>query len=120
MDPETRKVLESAVKALADFKRVFGRDLTPALLREMYVALRLDLSPGRRLNEPGFDLVSNEGTRYQVKVRTPSTLNVDVNNFDFDYLLCAPRTGRLWPVQANPAKTAGGQPHLVEVVLSRF
>ena len=37
--------------------------------------------------EPGFDLVSNEGTRYQVKVRTPSTLNVDVNNFDFDYLI---------------------------------
>ena len=50
MDPETRKVLESAVKALADFKRVFGRDLTPALLGEMYVALRLDLSPGRRLD----------------------------------------------------------------------
>ncbi len=75
------------MRALVDFKRAFGRDFTPPLLADMYVALELDLSPALRTNEPGFDLVSSDGKRYQVKERNPSTLNVDVNNFDFDYVV---------------------------------
>jgi hypothetical protein len=87
VDTERRRVLQVAAKAVADFKRVFGRDLTPSLLGEIYVALELDLPLPTRSNEPGYDLLAADGTRYQVKVRSPSTLNVDVNNFDFDYLV---------------------------------
>lgn len=87
MDEQTRDVLKTAVKALADFKRIFGRDLTPSLLAEMYTALDLDLRLPDRRNEPGFDLVASDGMRYQVKQRDPETLNVDINNFDFDYLV---------------------------------
>lgn len=76
-----------AVKALAEFKREFGRDLTPSLLAELYVALEFDLLPAARPNEPGFDLMASDGKRYQVKQRDLRTLNVDINNFDFDYLV---------------------------------
>jgi hypothetical protein len=53
MEAEKRRVLEAAVKELTDFKRIFGRDLTPFYLGEMYVALQLNLSPVVRPNEPG-------------------------------------------------------------------
>jgi hypothetical protein len=87
MNVETQRVFDKAVKAMADFKRTFGRDLTPSLLAELYVALELDLSPVSAPNTPGFDLLSSDGKRYQVKQRSPKTLNIDINNFDFDYLV---------------------------------
>src|SRR6266852_738198 len=86
MDSHTHGILQNALTALADFKRAFGRDLTPSLLGEIYAATELDLVPTGRCNEPGFDLVDGHGRRYQVKQREPNTLNIDVNNFGFDYL----------------------------------
>lgn len=79
--------IRDAVKALVEFKREFNRDLTVSLLAELYVAMELDLLPTSVSNQQGFDLIGPDGKRYQVKHRGPDVLNVDVNNFDFDYLL---------------------------------
>jgi hypothetical protein len=79
--------IRNAVKALVEFKREFNRDLTVSLLAELYVALELDLLPASLSNQQGFDLIDAEGKRYQVKQRGCDVLNVDVNNFDFDYLV---------------------------------
>jgi hypothetical protein len=78
--------IRAAVKALVEFKREYNRDLTVSLLAELYVALELDLLPASLSNQQGFDLTGADGKRYQVKQRGCDVLNVDVNNFDFDYL----------------------------------
>jgi hypothetical protein len=85
-DPQ-RDAIRSAVEALVAFKRVFNRDLTPSILAELYVALELGLAPTQLCNQSGFDLMSCDGVRYQVKHRHADVLNVDLNNFDFDYLV---------------------------------
>jgi hypothetical protein len=82
-----RATLQMAVEALVRFKREFNRDLTPSVLAELYVALEFDLTPAQLCNNPGFDLLGADGKRYQVKHRSVETLNVDLNNFDFDYLV---------------------------------
>jgi len=40
-----------------------------------------------RANTKGFDLRGADGTRYQVKGRDATVQNVDINDFDFDYLV---------------------------------
>jgi hypothetical protein len=86
--PDKRHVaIRNAVKALVEFKREFNRDLTVSLLAELYAALELDLLPACVTNQQGFDLVGADGKRYQVKQRGRDVLNVDINNFDFDYLV---------------------------------
>ena len=87
LDESKRAAIQTAVQALVQFKREFNRDLTPSILAELYVALELDLAPAQLCNHPGFDLVGRDGKRYQVKQRGCDVLNVDVNNFDFDYLV---------------------------------
>ena len=82
-----KAAIEIAVQALVRFKREFNRDLTPSVLAELYVALEFDLVPAQLCNHPGFDLTGSDGKRYQVKQRGSEVLNVDVNNFDFDYLV---------------------------------
>ena len=82
-----RAAIRVAVEALVQFKREFDRDLTPSMLAELYVALELDLTPAQLCNHPGFDLVGSDGRRYQIKQRGADVLNVDVNNFAFDYLV---------------------------------
>jgi hypothetical protein len=57
------------------------------MIAELYVALELDLLPTSVLNHQGFDLIGADGKRYQVKQRGCDVLNVDVNNFDFDFLV---------------------------------
>lgn len=79
--------IRDAVKALVEFKREFNRNLTVSLLSELYVALELDLLPAPLSNQRGFDLIGPDGKRYQVKQRGAEVLNVDVNNFEFDYLV---------------------------------
>ena len=85
-DPK-QTAIRNAVQALVQFKREFGRDLTVELLAELYVALELDLLPVSAPNQRGFDLIGADGQRYQVKQRRPDVLNVDVNNFEFDFLV---------------------------------
>lgn len=87
MKPEEQAALQSAVMAMAQFKRMFRMDLSPSLLAEIYVALELDLDLPKGGNQPGFDLTSTAGLRYQVKQRNSGTQNVDVNNFDFDFVV---------------------------------
>ncbi|MBZ5636901.1 MAG: hypothetical protein LAO55_27575 [Acidobacteriia bacterium] len=82
-----RDAIRNAVQALVQFKREFKRDLTASLLAELYVAMELDLLPATISNQQGFDLIGGDGKRYQVKHRGCDVLNVDVNNFDFDYLV---------------------------------
>ncbi len=86
-DVSKRIVIETAVQALVQFKLAFNRDLSSSMLAELYVALQLNLLPIEGCNHPGYDLVSRDGTKYQVKQRHADVLNVDTNNFDFDYLV---------------------------------
>jgi hypothetical protein len=86
-DESKRATIRIAVEALVRFRREFNRDLTPSMLAELYVALELGLAPADLCNHPGFDLLGSDGKRYQVKQRRADVLNVDVNNFDFDYLM---------------------------------
>ena len=86
-DESRRATIRVAVEALVRFKREFNRDLTPSVLAELYVARELDLAPAELCNHPGYDLLGGDGNRYQVKQRDEEVLNVDVNNFDFDYLM---------------------------------
>lgn len=73
--------------AISAFKRAFGRDLSADFLAELYVARELGLILPDRCNQPGCDAVDSTGIRYQIKHRSVSTLNVDVNNFDFDHIV---------------------------------
>lgn len=82
-----RETIKIAVEALVRFKREFNRDLAPSVLAELYVARELGLVPAELRNHPGYDLLGDEGKRYQVKQRGENVLNVDVNSFDFDYLM---------------------------------
>ena len=82
-----KAAIQVALQALVLYKREFNRDLTPAVLAELYVALELDLVPAQLCNHPGFDLMGNDGKRYQIKQRGSEVLNLDVNNFEFDYLI---------------------------------
>lgn len=83
----SQETVALAVDALVRFKREFNRDLTPSVLAELYVARELSLVPVDLCNNPGYDLLGDDGKRYQVKQRGENVLNVDVNNFDFDYLM---------------------------------
>ena len=109
MERKEREIIEIALRALADFKREFGRDLTPSLLAELYVALKLDLAPATQGNQAGFDLIATDGKRFQVKQRDPATLNLDINSFDFDYLVLVNLADDysllgLWKMHVNEAR----------------
>ncbi len=86
-DLDKKAVFDSIIPAIASFKAVFGRDISPDFLAELYVARELDLELPDESNKPGADAISFNGERYEIKYRSTSTLNVDVNNFDFDNLV---------------------------------
>lgn len=87
MDSDKPQPLRQAADAMSSFKIKFGIELSFSNLCEIYVALLLELPMPSRGNTKGFDLLSKEGTRYQVKGRDATVLNVDINNFDFDYIV---------------------------------
>ena len=87
MNKHRTETLRKTVAAMAEFREVFGGDLTPDLVAEVYAADKLGLELCERRNAPGFDALDREGRRYQIKYRSPATLNLDVNNFDFDYIV---------------------------------
>jgi hypothetical protein len=87
MDEDRRDALDAVLPAIARFRRIFGQEITPAFVAELIAARELDLSLPDRLNEPGADAVDPAGQRYQIKYRSASTLNVDLNTFDFDHLV---------------------------------
>ncbi|HLM83358.1 MAG TPA: hypothetical protein VK302_22350 [Terriglobales bacterium] len=87
MDSDSWSALRLAADALCNFRTKFGVDLSYSNLCEIYVALQLGLPMPSRGNTRGFDLRGADGTRYQVKGRDATVLNVDINNFDFDYVV---------------------------------
>lgn len=83
---EQLEAVEAIVGAAAAFWRAFGKGFSEGLLAEVYVAQNL----GLRLcegNVQGFDAVSATGERFQIKHRSTGTLNLDINNFDFDQIV---------------------------------
>jgi len=87
MDSEVCDALRLSADALCSFRTKFGVELSFSNLCEIYVALQLGLPMPSKGNTRGFDLRGSDGTRYQVKGRDASVLNVDINNFEFDFLV---------------------------------
>ncbi len=86
VDQSRKRAFEQSIKAMADFKAAFGRGLSGDFVAELYAANALGLRIVE-LNQSGYDALSASNERYQVKFRSVQTLNVDINNFDFDYLV---------------------------------
>jgi hypothetical protein len=110
MDSELSSALIFAADALLRFRAQFGVELSFSRLCEIYVALQLELPMPNRGNTRGFDLRGTDGTRYQVKGRDVTTLNVDINYFDFDYLVLVNlsedyRPSGMWKVSAEKLRT---------------
>lgn len=82
---EQIEAVRAIVQSAAKFRRAFSKGFTEGLLAEFYAAQHLDLSLCEG-NAQGYDAVGSGGERYQIKFRSVGTLNVDVNNFDFDFL----------------------------------
>lgn len=82
-----RQVFENALHAMAEFRETFGRPLEPSFVAELHVATRLGLEICSEVNQTGFDALGPDGKRYQIKYRHRTTLNIDVNNFEFDQLV---------------------------------
>ena len=85
LDPQKLLAFEAAIRSMAEFKRVFGRDLKPDFIAELYAAKQLGLSLVDGPNAPGHDATGPDKKRYQIKQRNAQ--NVDLNNFDFDFLV---------------------------------
>jgi hypothetical protein len=85
LEDKYSQAFDSAIKAMADFRQVFGRDLEPEFIAELYVARELDLELVDNVNRKGYDALDKSGKRYQIKSRNAQ--NVDLNNFEFDFLV---------------------------------
>jgi hypothetical protein len=81
-----RRAFENSIRAMADFKTAFGRGLSSDFVAELYVADELGLTVVDA-HQSGYGALGSGGERYQVKFRSDQTQNVDLNNFDFDYLV---------------------------------
>jgi hypothetical protein len=77
----------SLIPALPDFKRAFGRNVTPSFLAELYAARHYKLTLLESACAFGADATDAQGGRYQIKYRSPGVLNVDINNFEFDHIV---------------------------------
>ena len=109
MDSEVCDALRCSADALCTFRTKFGVELSFSNLCEIYVALELGLPMPSKGNTRGFDLRSSDGTRYQVKGRDASVLNVDINNFDFDYIVLVNLTDDyrplgMWKLRVDQAR----------------
>jgi len=87
MDEQQSLALEKALPALAAFKRAFGRDASPSFVAELLAAKQFELKLHAGYNAPGSDGIDPQGKKYQIKQRSPGTLNVDLNNFSFDFVV---------------------------------
>jgi hypothetical protein len=83
---EGKAVFEATLRALSDFKRVFKRDVTPGFIAELYAARQYELEL-LAATAAGADATDSDGKRYQIKYRSPEVLNIDINNFTFDYIV---------------------------------
>lgn len=109
LDKAKLEVFKNAIAAMVDFKSVFHRDLELSFVAELYAAEKLELAINIGKTERGFDAIDKSGKRYEIKCRSLATLNVDVNNFDFDYLILVNlddnyRLIEMWRITSNQAK----------------
>lgn len=114
LNDRERDVFEDALRVMAAFHEVFGRPLRPSFVAELYVANRLGLEICDEVNRPGFDALGPDGKRYQIKYRTEATLNIDVNNFEFDELILVNLDGSyhlkgMWRMTVDQAKAIFAQ-----------
>lgn len=72
MDEQKAKALAEALPALAAFKKVFGRDASPAFVAELLAARQFQLKLHDGCNDLGSDGLDCQGRRYQIKHRAPS------------------------------------------------
>ena len=86
-DDASWPAFEAVLPAIAAFKRAFGRDISASFIAELYAARELGLQLAEGACNAGADAIDAMGKRYQIKFRDPSTLTVDLNNFDFDHLV---------------------------------
>lgn len=109
LDEEKTDAFKNAVTAMDDFRRIFKRDLEPSFIAELYVAEKLNLKINLSSTEPGFDAIDSSGSRFEIKYRSITTQNVDVNNFDFDYLILVNldnlyRLIEMWKMSSDQAR----------------
>jgi len=103
------EVFKNAIATMANFKKVFNRDLNPAFIAELYAAEKLDLGINPAATERGFDALDSESKRYEIKYRRLDTQNVDANNFNFDYMILANldddyRLVGMWRINTDQAR----------------
>ena len=82
-----REVFAKALEAMTSFRETFGRPLDEHFVAALHVALNMDIMLTDEADSAGYDAVDKDGKRYQIKYRSPDALNVDVKDFDFDYLV---------------------------------
>ena len=87
LSEQEKTTFNLALASMADFRQIFGRPLETSIVAEIHVALLLNLEICHAVNQPGYDALSADGKRYQIKYRGKGTQNVDVNNFEFDELI---------------------------------
>lgn len=87
MNDEQRQVFERTLIAMTEFKRTFGKDPSASFIAELYVAEHFELELLKGQTNKGYDAVSPDGLRYQITYRETNVPQVDINNFDFDYLI---------------------------------
>jgi hypothetical protein len=109
LDEQRIHIFEKSLRAIAEFRSAFGRGLREEFVAELYVARRLGLTIVE-INKPGYDALGPNGERYQIKCRSASTLNVDINSFDFDYLVLVNLDGDyllsgMWRITTDQAKS---------------
>lgn len=107
LDQKHLEALEKAIAAMAEFRCTFGRDLKPDFVAELYAARELGLVVSDSPNEPGYDAIGSDGKRYEIKYRNAQ--NVDVNNFNFDYLILVNldddyRLTGMWQIPSDEAR----------------
>ena len=84
---QEQRVFRAALETMAAFHKTFERPLDASFIAELYVAQMLKLQISKEVNQPGYDAISKDGQRYQIKYRAAGTQNIDLNNFDFDNLV---------------------------------
>lgn len=101
--------VSQAQAAMAAFRSTFGVDLSVGALGEVLAAVELNLTLTDQTTTPGYDATDQDGTRYQIKCRADTTPNVDMNNFDFDYLVlvnldASYQVREIWRITAEQAQ----------------
>ena len=106
LDEQAWQVFDTTLSALQAFAQTFGKPPNVGFIAELHVIRHLGLALPVDNNQAGYDAIAPDGTRYQVKYRADGTPIVDMNNFDFDYLVLVNLDGTyqvsgMWRIHVN-------------------